>query len=260
MTSLYKLGMAYTKLAFGPEAQDKVLQAFKAKQLPQPKRSGGGYGYFNPRSVRPRVEVAQGSLKEMIDHQKESPDFAYIYDKHVNKLRKRVRDLKRLGGSVIAPSRGDALKSMSANFPKAKTLPQVVKDVEAANPGNMGSIRKGLDAVVKGHELAESQIPKSRQWSTAMRQEIPKFESHMSPEVLLREHNMISTLPESQKGVGDIIRAMRQDSREAKVLSTLLPGFEFGKSPRLSPAMKKNYTRRLSDYATWLAEKVRKGR
>ena len=56
----------------------------------------------------------------------------------------------------------------------------------------------------------------------------------MNPSVLLKEHNMIQTLPPELKASGDAFRMTRQATGEVARLGKAFPGFKYGEGPRLS--------------------------
>lgn len=90
------------------------------------------------------------------------------------------------------------------------------------NPQN----REAVNRIGIMHEGAESQVrPSGHQ----------PFGSHASPEVLLKEHNMIQTLPSNLKPAGDVYRNMRGVFQESLALNQMTGGkFNYGESPRLS--------------------------
>lgn len=75
------------------------------------------------------------------------------------------------------------------------------------------------------HEGAEASIrPRS----------VLQVGSHYSPEVLLKEHNMIRTLPKKYSGTKNFYRELRGAVHESDMLSSGYPRFRYGESPRLS--------------------------
>lgn len=88
-----------------------------------------------------------------------------------------------------------------------------------------GEQHKMLEAVVKGHELAETQV---RPGSSV------RGFGHRHPDVLLREHNMLVTLPEKYAPVKEYLTAARATA-DAPTLEYLSDGaFQYGKGQRFS--------------------------
>lgn len=145
-----------------------------------------------------------------------------------------------------------------------------------ANPGSFlenlrfvdkdvsGKSRETLNRLAGMHELAELQVGKKEGkrmraqkhfFSGAddylprdeLMDEIKNFKrnvsSHVSPEVLLREHNMLSKLegmdPRDIQQVRDRFRRLRSSSGELEVLDDVIPG-GFGIGERLSPSARKH--------------------
>lgn len=132
---------------------------------------------------------------------------------------------------INSPVKGDALR--------------FVREFEAAEPSAINAVktpadRKALEAVMKGHELAETQV----QPGLAAR----SF-GHLSPDVMLREHNMVTTLPEQHGAVKQLMGNLRENTGEPT--SMLAPyGIEYGKSPRLSRHARKHITADLENQST----------
>jgi len=70
----------------------------------------------------------------------------------------------------------------------------------------------------------------------------PTFFSHQGPGIMLKEHNMLATLPANEQHVGDGLRAMR-GLLEGELFKSV--GLEFGKGSRLSPRMVTHYADKL---------------
>jgi hypothetical protein len=130
------------------------------------------------------------------------------------------------GPTTFAPRKGDTTGFLRRAGVMDMLGPEVSSPV-ASNPGH----RRALDAVMKGHELAETQVKPSNSFMGF---------GHRSPDVILREHNMIQTLPADQKPVGDVLRGMREYGEGPALKMTT--GFEYGKGPRISRHARKHLT------------------
>jgi len=187
------------KLAFDPTAARKVLQVAKSKQLP-----------------KAAVEALYGTppawgLGKL-------PFIGAVHPKGMGSQHAQV-----LRG---APS-GALLQSAPAfNVMRTGILEQ--GHAASAIPSLQGQHKKMLEAVVKGHELAELQSP--------LGASMLGF-GHNSPEVMLREHNMVTTLPAEHAPVKEFLGLARK-SRESKMLAQY--GVEYGESPRLSRHARKH--------------------
>jgi hypothetical protein len=96
--------------------------------------------------------------------------------------------------------------------------------------------RRALDAIVKGHELAELQARPSA---------IGNFHGHLSPDVILREHNMISTLPKDLSSAGEVLREHRLPTEGLDLYQHT--GLNFGKGGRVSRHARKHLTRMIDE-------------
>ena len=98
-----------------------------------------------------------------------------------------------------------------------------------------------LNAVVKQHELAETRVrPTSR-----------PFASHLSPAVILQEHNALVTAPKQFDSAKQVMRDLRTAKspldmnapNEAGQLQEAFPWFRYGEGGRLSRGQIRNMTR-----------------
>jgi hypothetical protein len=82
---------------------------------------------------------------------------------------------------------------------------------------------------------------------------------HISPEVLMKEHNIVSTLPEEFRRVKTIMRLLRRSRGESKELANALKNnFVYGKSPMLRDMKKKVDLFKTSPIEQPLAERFNK--
>lgn len=136
--------------------------------------------------------------------------------------------LSGTGGDV----KGTPLKGIAGKliFPKKKDAYHAVRDKLGPDrlPAMNGRQRKTFNAIIKSHEVAESSAKYH-----------PKFfeqAHHMSPSVILREHNVLRGLPEKgKKEMTALFKSFRTDlDTSANVISKQFPKFTYGDSPRLS--------------------------
>lgn len=207
------------KFAFGPEAMGKVLSRFKAIQVKSPELNQFMGGVGGKAGLKAALNSARrsGASEEMIQNALPAVKQQFM--------------AMRPGPTTFTPVKGDGLR-----FLKSHGVDEALEGMGAAGIGGgaihpeafqqvagSGAHRRTLDAVLKGHELAETQVKPSNSFLAF---------GHRSPDVILREHNMIQTLPQEHAPVADLMRSMRAPG-EAQALKTTT-GFEFGQGPRIS--------------------------
>lgn len=183
------------KLAFDPASADKVLRVAKAKQLPRAAARTYGVG-------------AAAALR------RPGKDPAIITAGPIAKTLTKSDNVDRKAFDRVAPGFADEV--LGSRPPRLDDKNQ-----------------KMLEAVIKGHELAELQTPDLKG--------LKEFYGHRSPEVLLREHNMLTTLPQEYAPTKEFMQALRRPG-EARHLSEHM-GVQFGESPRVSRHARKHLTR-----------------
>lgn len=104
--------------------------------------------------------------------------------------------------------------------------------------------RRALEGVVRGHELDEL---RTRPWAQGLsvrgakrRRLFGAYQGHVSPEVILKEHNKLVTLPHGvRREVTEVMQRLRAGpNKEADNLATL--GLTYGEGSRLSRHARKN--------------------
>jgi DNA ligase D-like protein (predicted 3'-phosphoesterase) len=115
------------------------------------------------------------------------------------------------GNKIIASGKGGAVRA--------------TKDFVEQNPKLLsGKNKKIINYLGLMHEGFEANVKKPS-----------NFFTHASPEVLLKEHNLITTLPKKYKSAGNYFRGIRSVSGESDIMqNTIQHGFEYGKSSRFS--------------------------
>lgn len=87
-----------------------------------------------------------------------------------------------------------------------------------------------LNRVLSNHELQEILTKKKR---------VLRIASHMSPDVLVAESNLVVSLPKKYNPVKNFMKKLRKSTGEDQMLFKGMPGFEYGKQ-KISPAGKKH--------------------
>jgi len=107
--------------------------------------------------------------------------------------------------------------------------------------------KEAINRIVGIHEGIERKVSKNLKrlggWTRG---------GHISPEVLLRESNIVSTLPKELKGAKSYLKTIRMSGNEKDEMRRMFPGFEYGKG-RISRHARKPMMERA-------AEKVRIGK
>jgi hypothetical protein len=124
-----------------------------------------------------------------------------------------IHQTKRI---INAPPRGDAISFLRSEMPEIGSHSSARQ--VAQNPGQ----RKMLDAIIKGHEVDEQGAKRGLGMNAF---------GHANLDVILREHNRVTTLPQEHAPVGEVMKRMRTGN-ESEVLKPY--GIDYGKSPRLS--------------------------
>lgn len=209
-----------TKIALTPKTIQKMLMAAKKKQIRKGMASGVGYGYSAPKK-----DVSR-DLGKLVSGMGAEGDEAV----KVRSALQGVAEASPLygwGGKILTPEAGDATR-LFRNVPEEAVpgLPKALSKLKSPKQ------RKALEGVVKGHELAESQVKPTTSFGQY---------GHRSPDVILREHNMIQTLPKGMKRAAEPMRKLREAGGEAGALREAT-GFEFGKGQRISRHARKRLT------------------
>ena len=93
--------------------------------------------------------------------------------------------------------------------------------------------RRLFNGVLEGHEIDELNTR-----ATSF-----KYNSHVSPEVIFKEHNRLVTMgPEGNKIKKYMSDVRNNVTGEAQSLHEIIPAFEYGKSPRINRSARKHYT------------------
>jgi hypothetical protein len=216
---MYELGSiaAFEKLGLTPATMDQMLATVKRMQV-KGLQGPLGEGYTG----LPSLGRFRADVKEAV-----RPMASLLNPSELQTIKSEVsqqmlQQMPVQGNAIIGVPRGGGVQRFFNKF--RREHPYLVS--EAVGQGiRTPEQHKAFEAVIKGHELAETQVKGSP---------LMLGFGHRSPEVILREHNMIQTLPAGNEPVAETMRAMRA-TREAPMFEAASGGaFQYGQSPRLS--------------------------
>lgn len=221
---LRELAGNFSKIAFGPAEAGGVLGAAKKYVLRRGTTLGAGY-------AAPGIGSTGGDIKYLsnvlADH---GADVGKARSALQNQFAESPIAPWSQRKAVFTPNRGDGgsfLRSI-AKYGPPKAENELLGHVNSMSPTE----RRTLDAVLKGHELDELQVP--------TRLAFTPF-GHRSPDVVLREHNRVATLPADHANVRGAMQALREISKgEKRTLQEY--GVQYGTGPRLSRHARKHIT------------------
>ena len=157
--------------------------------------------------------------------------------------------------STISPTISKAsIEQQRVAFKAFKMKPSKKQEKMMTDFGNVGKGRPNNALILMGHnggmgafskiQIKNKLTSKQKETFNRMVIEHEGFESrvkkpiaitsHPSPEVLYREHNIVTTLPKRLKPAGTVMRKARHMTNEDLGLNIMHPNFKYGKSPRLS--------------------------
>lgn len=212
------------KIAFDWRAIKRVGRLAKQRQIRvHPESSFGVRGL----AAMPRKDVASSmaTIKQLSSRGLVPPEQL----PHVGKL------LRDGTGKVVVPRRGGAIGAISG----------LDKGVDKSIKGLTPRGRRALESTLKGHELAELASKRSgRHFKAAF--------GHVTPQPILKEHNMVTTLPRGTRRAGGVHRKLRKLSGEDVILEQATrgvsgKGMTFGKGPRLSRHARKRVSQRMEE-------------
>lgn len=224
----------HIKLSFGPAEAARVLQVAKKKQI-SPKVLPAIMG--PAMMLMPRVPMfgvaGKQRLAASIKQKARAAELAIANDPNL----RAHGDAIRAAVSAQHKAEMDTVRKVAPHGaiiqggPATTAIESAVRKGGAPIPARPPSDqRQMLEAVVKGHELDETLVRPALSF---------KPFGHNSPDVLLREHNRLATLPTANSAVRDYMRDLRKNT-ESPVLAQY--GIDFGKSERLSRHARKRIT------------------
>ena len=190
---------------------------------------------FNDEFEKRAVNLA-GLRKATMALQKSTP----IYRSGFKKNKGLVSVSKKILGMNTLNIPGERARIFSGKGGSQRAVKTLSKKIRFTNmtPKNQEAFgRFGLL-----HEGFESKIK---------RNSLKLYGSHASPEVLLREHNLVRTAsPEISQAASNFKKLRGEGTGESRVLSNYIPGFKYGESSRLSrhairrltPMLKKSWS------------------
>lgn len=238
------VGPVLRKLAYGPEAMGKVLKAFKRNAMKADIRLWGeagpsmGYGY-----VPTEKGMLQG-VRDMLAEAGMPAQDARQYIKDQGGALAELFDIgKRRGPTFLQPRKKDSVEFYRHMNETTGIMDEAALNDVAGSPSN----RRALDALTKGHELAESQVTPTVSFRGL---------GHLSPDVILREHNMVRTLPPENEAAGRVMKGMRRLAEGPLIEEATDGAFRYGESPRLSRHARKHVTKMVEDYRIKLRDEM----
>lgn len=213
----------HVKIALDENSINQILRVAKSKQLKvlnQP-------SHHHVTILDPKRAIADAAHVERV-----IPELKGIADNTRRDLN-ATQSYTRGKTTIFVPKQSDA-KTIMRTIPNARVQSDLNK---IRTPQH----RKLLETIMKGHELAETQV-----------KSVPYMRGfmHRSPDVILREHNMLTTLPHGGAPVRNLFRNMRKPF-EARAFKEAIPQFTYGKGQRLS----RHARRRMTDLYAAHAEK-----
>lgn len=234
------------KLSFGPEEATKVLQVVKQKQMPRAgmrllgatpeagsvlSKTPGLFGVLSGRKATQAIQQSE----ELARH---------VTNKYAPSRLPEVESGLASGRQAMAPVTSAVERSgrgVFQNGPSQKVISTAISQMpRPLRPPTLPRLEGGkqlkmLEAITKGHELSETQVRPGMSF---------KQFGHNSPDVILREHNAVTTLPSGYAPTAEYMKSLRtRPYGEQEPLRQF--GIEYGKSPRLSRHARKRITESL---------------
>ena len=217
LASLRSMCDELLKISFSAQDARRMLAATRGKTVRAGSRIGLGYG------VIPSKKFVGKEQSRLVGEMTSRGVEKGTAGKAISNLKKQQLESlpfedpeawSRGKDFMISPGKGDAAKMF-----RGLGVPGM-EAVKTPKQRMMG------EAYMKGHEMAEM---------AGLKKPMQSFRAagHMSPEVILKEHNMLVTSPKSvREAWTPAMTALRQPAGEAAALKHV--GVEYGKSPRFS--------------------------
>lgn len=130
-------------------------------------------------------------------------------------------------------------KAKSAKYPESPIILAAKgwsKSLFGKSNGQTPEVHRALNATALGHEADEiSSMLRPSKDPRGFSANFSYSNSHASPAVLFKEHNIIVSLPPTEEKAKEVMRRLRTLSNQEMRLRHLSGGkFYYGKSPRLS--------------------------
>lgn len=218
-TKQIKQAAALEKVAIDLAGARRALRAVKPNIVKPPTLpTGPAYLATPTESAASAVKSTIPKLQKALSHGGASPeDTQQVVDtllKQIPVARQQIHDSPLVPGYINLPKKGD---------PGAIVRNAISPGAEPMTPNE----HIFNNALVTTHENAERQVLQGGRHNVAT---APL--GHFSPEVLLREHNMVTTLPPEAERVRGMWQKARDVHGDSVLLSNL--GLNYGSSPRVS--------------------------
>lgn len=141
---------------------------------------------------------------------------------------------------------GSGIPSAAGHIMTGGGLTNTLKQMDPEFSRLSGKNKEVLDRVGLMHEVFERHAAKKLNPSQLVNP-FNRWKMHVSPEVLLREHNLVTTLPREHDLVRAGMRGFRDMGGETGAIKEAIPAFEYGAGPRFSRHAIKNLTRILQE-------------
>jgi hypothetical protein len=223
---------ALIKLGFGPQDAARVSQVAKKIKLPKASQrilggatGGGPAGLANPRRIKEDLSSISGLANKVKDT---GTDMGKLMGHQLNAMVQASQPLaavsKRLPQGAIIPGKGN-----TDTFLRKRLGEQIDARLPQVGPKD----KRMINSIIDGHELDETLV----RGGLAVR-----GVGHRSPDVLLREHNRVTTLPKEYGGSREFMKSMRGSTGETGLFQNIDPRLAYGDSPRLSRHARKRIT------------------
>jgi hypothetical protein len=208
------------KVAFSPADAAKVLKSVKGRTFKGGDRLGLGFA-----TVQSKPQVQRQVHRTIAD-----AEAAGVKGKALQAVRESTEAALTDPESPVHWSRAKAYM-MS---PAKGDFSRFIRDVGGKSQLKTPLQKRMGEAIVKGHELDELTMANKR-----MSKNVFLPVGHLSPDVILREHNKIVTSP---KPVRDAVYSTMKPFREAESDALSQFGVNYGKSPRFSRHARRRIT------------------
>lgn len=217
------------KIAFGLEDARKMLRASKKMNFRVGNRQGIGYGTIGSKKFQ-RGQL-KGVEKELVGRGVD-PETANQAVKAV-----KAQQVQAMEGAMDNPEDWARTKTFTTSPEKGDFKRWATeRGIPGTDKIKTPEQRMMSEALMKGHEMAEvaaSKAPKKAFSGVG----------HLSPEVIMKEHNMLRTMPEDvRKGLDPVMQTIRGVDGQGEAVALKQYGIDYGKSPRLSRHARKRIT------------------
>lgn len=215
--------LGITKTAFGARDAERVLGVAKSRVLKIPRATSFSSAEAGLAAM-PRRAVSPGMVRKQMEL------LGYDAPQVIESAQYNAQRAKPAVERVLDPRKGDMVRAMRQ---------------QRLAPANMSAQERYMaEAVGKGHELDELALGR-RAHTSAGSVGYHFSTGHTNPDVILREHNRLATLPEGYDAVKAMYTRMRRAGIESRLLAAATGGkVHYGDPTRLSRHARKHIARR----------------